>query len=276
MSAIPTPLRVFYAIVAAFTFYVVFWGLFFPTGMGVALPGFAKNFDDALPFAVAVPPLHARFIGALYLSATVFNLCNLLAAKTWHQARLPTMMIFIWTGILLLVSLLQLAVFNWARPQVWIWFLVYLGFPAVAGLALWQYRDEPLPTTGAPIPPALRRYCQLQGVLVTLLGLALLLLPTLMIALWPWKISPFLSQLYSAPFLAYGLSSFVAARAHTWEEVRIFVYSVLVFPLAALVASLLHLALFNFAGPAAWVWFGSLIAVVIALSVLPSATVGAS
>jgi len=39
---------------------------------------------------------------------------------------------------------------------------------------------------------------------------------------------------------------------------RIVLASMLAFAALAIVASLLHLALFSFAGPSAWVWFGLL------------------
>jgi hypothetical protein len=95
-----------------------------------------------------------------------------------------------------------------------------------------------------------------QGSVATLLALGLLVAPSFMTTIWPWAITPLLAQLYSAPFLAYGIGSLYAARQRTWGEVRIVVTTVLVFALGVLVASSLHANLFNPHGLAAWLWFG--------------------
>jgi hypothetical protein len=90
----------------------------------------------------------------------------------------------------------------------------------------------------------------------TLLAVALFVAPAALANRWPWAITPLLAQIYSAPFLSYGLGSLLAARRHNWIEVRIVVYATLVFTLGVLVASLVHAALFDVNALAAWLWFG--------------------
>ena len=46
-----------------------------------------------------VPPLHARFLGAMYLSGATFMLLGL-AARQWAEMRVTVPMIAIWTGML--------------------------------------------------------------------------------------------------------------------------------------------------------------------------------
>ena len=88
-----------------------------------------------------------------------------------------------------------------------------------------------------------------------MLALGLLLAPQIMIRLWPWGITPLLTQIYSAPFLAYGLGSLYAARQHGWSEVRIPVIATLVLTLVAVITSSMHSGLFSAANPSTWVWF---------------------
>jgi hypothetical protein len=78
-----------------------------------------------------------------------------------------------------------------------------------------------------------------------------------MIALWPWGITPLLTQIYSAPFLAYGIGSLYAARQHGWSEVRIPIMATLVLTLVAVVTSFMHGGTFDTANPSTWIWFGS-------------------
>jgi hypothetical protein len=66
-----------------------------------------------------------------------------------------------------------------------------------------------------------RRYLKAQGAVLTLVALALLIAPTAMIGAWPWKATPLLLQIYSSPFLSYGLGSFLLARQAVWLEVRL-------------------------------------------------------
>jgi hypothetical protein len=83
---------------------------------------------------------------------------------------------------------------------------------------------------------------------------------------WPWKITPLLAQLYSAPFLSYGLGSLLLAGRGAWLETRIALAAMWVFALGVLLASLIHSTLFNFSGPAAWLWFAAFLLATFALA----------
>jgi hypothetical protein len=89
-----------------------------------------------------------------------------------------------------------------------------------------------------------------------------------MVAVWPWKITRLLAQLYSAPFLAYGLSSLLLSWQRTWLEVRVFVISAFVLASGVLVASLIHRGLFSSANAATWLWFGGFLLATVILGLL--------
>lgn len=241
-AQVTRPYRIFYGCVLALAAFVGYWGLVAPARV-----------DTALPFPV--PPLHARFLGAMYLSGVVFMILGI-RAREWSEARVVTAMIAIWTGALGLVSLLHLSLFDWTRGQVWIWFLAYSVYPILAAWIAWRQRAVTAPLPGPPLAVALRSYLLLQGGVVTLLSLSLLLAAPVMVRIWPWTIPLALAHIYFAPFLSFGLGSLYAARQHGWIEVRIVVYGTLAFTLGVLIASFHHRALFHFSAPAAWLWFG--------------------
>lgn len=241
-SEITGPQKVFYSFVLALAAMIGIWGLFFPT-----------NVLQVLPFIV--PPLHSRFLGSMYLSGATFMGLNILA-KQWAEVRVVTPMIAIWTGMLGIISLFHLPAFDWGRVQVWVWFFAYISFPLIAAWIAWQQRSQTNPPQGLPLSDRLRTYLYIQGGLVTLLALSLLIAPSWMAIVWPWKITPILAHIYSAPFLSYGLGSLYAISQQTWQEVRIVIYATLVFTVGVLLASLYHSNLFDFGIFSTWLWFG--------------------
>ena len=238
----PSPLfRVYFALVGLFALWVGAWGYFVPSEVVRALPW-------------PVPALHARFIAAIYLAGLLAMLLAL-TAKTLAEMRIPIALAAIWTGMLLLVSMLHFDTFDFAKPQVWFWMGAYAVFP-IWGAWLYAGRGAGATATRRPVDPALVAI----GVVCLVLAAGLLAAPEQMIALWPWKLPPLLASIYAGPFLAYGVSAFMLAREGRPEARRIVLASMLAFTVLVIVASLLHLALFSFATSSAWVWFGLLAA----------------
>lgn len=232
--------RVFFAAVGLFALWVGVWGYLTPA-----------RIDKAIPWLV--PPLHARFLGSMYLSGAVLMLGGMLARR-WSQARVINHMIYIWTGMLFVVSLFYWGEFDWTRTQVWFWWFAYLVYPLIAlGLA-WKYRHEPA-ETGASLPRWAVFYLRLQAGAVIALALALLLFPQAMIPLWPWKITPLLAQIYASPFLSYGIASWMIASRPTWTEARAPLVGTFVFTACVLAASWMHRGLFSAAENPDRVWF---------------------
>lgn len=226
----------------------------------IGLPAYLApaQVDVVLPFAV--PPLHARLIGAMYLSGLAIMVGGLLARR-WAEVRVVPVIIAIWTGGLLLVTLLHLEAFDFTTMQTRIWFGAYLAYPLIGTWILVRRRGDEIGDEPGQVPADWTRRCLTgQGVVLTAVALALLLAPGPMAAGWPWPVTPLLVQIYSAPLLAYGIGSLLLARARTWPEMRIGVVGIGLFALAALAASVIHRDLFAAGDPAAWAWFGALAA----------------
>jgi len=234
--------RVYFAAVGFLALRVGFAGYFMPASIGEMIPW-------------QVPPLHARFLGAMYLSGFVFML-GAVVARLWCEVRAVLPMIAIWTGMLFVVSLFNRGEFDYALRQVWVWYGAYFVYPLIAAWLAWRYRDDRgHPRGSAPVPPWARRGLIALGAVVTAVALALLFAPTAMLALWPWKATPLLLQIYSSPFLAYGLGSLLLARQKAWLEVRLGAVSIFVFTALVLVASLFHRKLFSLAENPDRAWF---------------------
>jgi hypothetical protein len=235
--------RIYFLAVGLLAMWVGFWGYFVPSQVAKAIP-------------FPVPPLHARFLGAIYLSGLVFMVAGMVV-RGWADIRLIPLLTAIWTGGLLIVSLLHLEVFDFGRLQSRVWFGAYIAYPAIALWLTWRHRllDADRYDSISTVPAWASRYLVGQGVLVTLLGAALLLSPNTMVDLWPWPITPLLAQIYSAPFLAYGVGSLLVARRATWIHVRVATMGFLVFSLGVLLASLIHRDLFSAGDAPDILWF---------------------
>ena len=256
--------RAYFGAVGLLALWVGVWGFFIPDQVGKALP-------------FLVPPLHARFLGAMYLSGLTFMI-GAIRARTWAEVRIVPPITAVWTGGLLVVSLLHLDAFDIGQPQDAVWFAAYLLYPLIAVGLIWRHRgaDSHQRAAGQPLAKGAVRYLTAQGVAATALGTALLLAPGPMADRWPWPITRLLAQLYAAPLLAYGVGSLLLSRQRTWSEVRVGGAGMVVFALGVLVASLLHRDLFSADDLAAWLWFGMFAVATVALARLTVLAVAGS
>lgn len=261
MTLITRGQRIYFAAVGLLALWVGVWGYFIPARVDYAIPWL-------------VPPLHARFLGALYLSGVVVMAFSMLARR-YAEVRLVMPVTAIWTGLLFVISLFYLGEFDFSSRPVWFWFGAYLIYPLIGLWYMWRDRSRGEGLAGPPLPAWSRAYLLAQGALLTALALALLLAPDAMAGVWPWPITRMLAQVYSSPFLAYGVASLLLGRQRSWPEARVLVVSAWVFACGVLLASLLHRGLFSFAGLAAWLWFGGFALAALVLGVLSARAVRA-
>jgi hypothetical protein len=246
--------RIYFGAVGLLALWVGIWGYFIP-----------DQVDKAIPWLV--PPLHARFLGAMYLSGTTFMIAGILA-QYYAEVKVMIRTILIWTGMLFVVSLFYLNEFDYSRTQVWIWFGAYIIYPLIALWLMWKDRTLQDRLTDLAVPAWVRNYLLVQGLLVIALALILLLAPEFMVSVWPWKITRLLAQIYSAPFLAYGISSLMISRLQTWGDIRVILTGTFVFALGVLLASLIHRALFAPGNLSTWIWFGGFLLATVMLGLL--------
>lgn len=231
-TPIPRWLRAFFVIVVLQAFLVT-PALFQPTLINIVEPWPAS-------------PLNARFIGALYTALGIAVLLCL-RARAFRQVRLIVIGIAVATGSLLFITLYRLWLFGMgelALPNTFPvgWTLFYIIDPLVALYALWRFRGQDTPPA---MPNPLGRLWAAEAVIFGALGLVLLLLPTLAVTLWPWAMTPPLSQLYSGHFITIAVVSAFAVREPRWDAVRIMVVTIMVLALLVLAVSIVHVDRFT-------------------------------
>ena len=245
MSIITQGQKIFFAVICAAAFLVAILGLFNPAYL-------ASIFTW-----LVLPPLHARFVGAIYAFGAVF-MAGCLAARYQAEVRWAVQLIGIWTGMLFIISLLNLSAFDFNLLPVQIWFASYIIYPIIS---FWMtLRQSPLRDTGDL--PGLefagwaRGFLLAQGILFSLLAVLLFFAPAFMSTLWPWKVTPVLAQMYAGPLLSYGLGSMLFARQKKWLGVRAILPGMLIFTVTTVIISFVHIGLFSFNEIADLLWFG--------------------
>lgn len=257
MSPITRGQKVFFAVICAAALLVAVLGLF--------NPGYLASIFTWLE----LPPLHARFVGAIYAFGSVF-MAGCLVARHQAEVRWAVQLIGIWTGMLFIISLLNLGAFDFSRLPVQIWFASYITYPIVSILmtvrqpGTMQAGDLP----GPGLDRQARNFLLAQGILVTALAVLLFFAPAFMSTLWPWKVTPLLAQMYAGPLLSYGLGSLWYSRQEKWLGVRAILPGMLVFSAATVIISFLHINLFSFNEIADLLWFGWFILATLLLAAL--------
>jgi hypothetical protein len=256
VKEIPAAQRVFFAVIAVAALFVAYLGLVTPAQM-----------DRSFTWAV-LPPLHAGFVGMLYLFGGVFMVgCVLARRRSQVSGALPAIALF--TSLLLLATALNSEAFDFDLSPVWVWTLSYTIYPAIALALLIRARGTAAPLAVAPtLPPWARTFLQAQAVAFALVGLVLLIAPSAMVDAWPWPISAGLAQFYGGPFLAYAVCSWHYAGKPAWTDLAAIVPAMLVFTSGTIVVSLQHSELFSSSDLAAWVWFGGFGAAALGLLVM--------
>lgn len=244
MTTITNGQRLFFIVICAAALLVAVLGLFAPQSLA------------AIFTWLTLPPLHARFVGAIYLFGALY-IAGCLLACSQAEVRPAFPMIGIWTGMLFIISLLHLEAFDFSQLPVWIWFASYLIYPIIAVRMTLKYsrRNTPDDIQERTLPGWAAGFLMGQGVIVTLLAVMLFIFPSLMSSLWPWKVTPLLAQMYAGPLLSYGIGSLLYARQRSWSEIRPVVPAMLAFTLTTLVISVMHRNLFSAGELTDWIWF---------------------
>jgi hypothetical protein len=263
-AEISVPRRIFFGVICVAAMFVAYLGLFAP-----------ERLDRSFTWVV-LPPLHARFVGVLYLFGGVYMI-GCIVARRWSQVSPALPAIGIFTSLLLLVTLLNLEAFDYDLGPVWVWTLSYIIYPTIAFALAWTARGRVLPAVKGPaMAPWARGFLIGQAIVFAVLGLLLLVARDAMVDVWPWPISAGLAQFYGGPFIAYAFCSWRYSQRRTWAEVAAIAPAMLVFTAGTVIVSLVHSELFSSSDLATWVWFAGFGGAAVALLAITALAVPAA
>jgi hypothetical protein len=139
--------------------------------------------------------------------------------QRWAPARIVAPMIFLFTVVVLAVSLMNLDRFDLGHYSSWLWFLLYIGIPANAGYYLWLQRGRK-PYVPYPMASPWQMILLAPVALLGLYGLGLLIAPDTFTSFWPWPIDAFHGRMYSVAYLTPAVGALLLWRASAPVELQ--------------------------------------------------------
>jgi hypothetical protein len=218
-------------------------------GLGIGLTGLLLPAEMQIPLRIS--PLNARFVAALYIAGGIGVLWAAFARRR-AETRLFVLGFGLATSMILILTILHWSEFMAdGLPHRPVWIFDYVVDPILALLivpaaGLWPARHGSHHRLSALFI--------VEAALFGLLGLALLVVPDVVAAVWPWSLPPLLGQLYACFFLTLALGGALAARESEARAIRGFALSSLALMVAVLLASLVHIDRFK-PEPVTWLWF---------------------
>jgi amino acid transporter len=157
--------------------------------------------------------LTAAFLGAAYWSSCVLEL---LAGRErlWSNARSTVPAVIVFTALTLIITLVHIDRLHFnaheavTRVGTWFWLAVYTIVPVIMSVFWLRQIRAPggEPRREQQIPNGMRALLITLALVMVLFGIGMLLVPALMIALWPWTLTPLTGRAIGAWLVGLGLA----------------------------------------------------------------------
>jgi len=168
------------------------------------------------------PLINSMMLGATYLGGASFFVIVLLSRR-WRHVRLGFLPISAFAATLGIATLLHWGVFVHERWAFWVWTFLYVAVPLILPI-LWfrnnRLADGEAPVREGELSPRVRRSFGALGVVLTIAALLLFVVPEVMIATWPWTLTPLTARVMAALFILPGLVGLAIALDGSWASTR--------------------------------------------------------
>ncbi|HEX2914417.1 MAG TPA: hypothetical protein VH186_26695 [Chloroflexia bacterium] len=219
---------------------LIFWFVIANAYAGaISLMVFPDNTEN-LFFWKITPPINSAMFGGLYLVAGTAVLMATLHGR-WEKARYLFPMIFCFSGLLLLTTLLHT---DKLIPGVRLtyWLAVYIvAFLAGIFFFWWHERRESnWQVVQQPIKLGTRLVALVAGTGIALYVLVSFVAPQVVIDQWPWPITPLMVRVFASWLSALGAGLLWFAVERDWGRVHNLVNLLSVVPVLTILLLLLY------------------------------------
>lgn len=210
------------------------------------------------------PTMTAMMLGAIYIGGAYY-FARVLGAQRWHWIKIGLLPVTLFASFLGVATILHWDRFNQGHISFITWVALYFTTPFLV-LATWLRNRATDPGTPDPddalLPQVVRLAMSAIGILTFIVSLVLFVQPQLMIAVWPWTLTPLTARVVGAMF-ALGLTALGIGLERRWSGVRLMLQAQILMMGMVLTAALRAWGEFNQQNPATWIFMGGLILVIV-------------
>ncbi|MAU09456.1 MAG: hypothetical protein CL607_06520 [Anaerolineaceae bacterium] len=213
------------------------------------------------------PSMTAMMLGAAYLGGAYY-FTRVFLAKKWSRVKLGFLPVTAFASFLGIATILHWDKFTAGHPSFIMWAFLYIVLPFVLPVIWWLNRDadpQTLDTHDSYLPKNIERFFLVIGILLTFVSLILLIVPAVMISIWPWTISALTGRVLGAMFVLPGLVGIGIAQDKRWRSAQIILQSQIFSMGLILLAIVISRTDFDWAQLGAWVFALSFTLLFIAL-----------
>lgn len=198
------------------------------------------------------PPINAMLMGAMYLvagSAVVYAILR----GTWESMRFMSVMASAFASLLFIVTIVHIDRFI-PGVKLYYWLLVYFVAAAFAMFIYWYFERDGAnwQVVGHEIKPLTRLSGVVTGICILIVVLVGLFLPSLIINIWPWTISPLMMRVFMSWLAALAAGTLWFGLERDWARLRAVPYMLIAVPLLITILMLVNRA--DLTGNASMLW----------------------
>lgn len=195
-------------------------------GAFVILWGFPDRTTELFAWTIR-PDVTPLVMGAGY-GTGVYFFYRVVTIDEWHRVAhvFPGIAVFTW--FMGAATFLHWENFNHDHVTFWLWAFLYVVSPVIVpGIWLLNRRTDPVEPgeIGRVVPQPVRRASGISGAAITVTSVVLFFVPGVMIATWPWTVSPLTTRILLGWFVLLGVVNLVVALDVRWSAWRIAAHS---------------------------------------------------
>ena len=220
-------------------------------------------------FAWSINPLmSSMMLGATYLGGAYFFV-SVVRSRKWRHVWLGLLPVTAFAGTLGVATVIHWDVFPADRLGFQLWAFLYFAVPPILPV-LW-YRNQRLAAGTAmaregELPTPSRWAFGALGVVLTVAGVAMFLVPELAMGVWPWTLSPLTTRTLAAMYVLPGLTGLGLYYDGSWSGARYLLGAMAISIVLMLVAAYVARADFDWANPTAYLFVGTLVAILLLIA----------
>lgn len=169
------------------------------------------------------PTMTAMVMGGGYLAGAWFFV-RVARTKEGHRALPGLLGVTLFTTLLLVATIIHWDKFNHRHVSFWAWIFLYAVTPPLLPLLWWNNRKRDpgrLAPRDALVPAPIRVMMAVTGALVLVASVMWFVHPTLIMAHWPWKLTPLTTRTTAAFFTFPAVTWLLFAVDPRWSSFEI-------------------------------------------------------